>query len=250
MDQEIRWLRNTDFPLFGEDRTVRQIGGIGRDITDERATAKRMEILVAELQHRTRNLMGVIRAVADKTLRNSADLTEFEENFVGRLEALARVQGLLSRLSEGDRVTFDELLRSELSAHGAQDGTSAGLRLEGPAGVRLRSSTVQILALALHELATNAVKYGALSQPDAQLVVRWWLSDPEAGELPWLHIDWHETCVDFSPKDSSLWTSGQGRELIEQALPYQLGARTTYSLEDKGVHCTIAVPLARRDHRP
>ncbi|MCZ0963166.1 sensor histidine kinase [Paracoccus benzoatiresistens] len=249
-DQEIRWLRNTEFPLFGDDGTVRQIGGIGRDVTDERAAANRMEVLVAELQHRTRNLMGVIRSVAEKTLRSAANSGDFENSFLGRLDALARVQGLLSRLPKGDRVAFDELLRSELSAHGAQDGKSAALHLDGPSDVRLRSSTVQIMALALHELATNAVKYGALGQPAAQLTVRWRVDPSQADGRSWLHVDWREAGVVLGQKDPALSTSGQGRELIEQALPYQLGARTSYSLKDDGIHCTIAVPLTSESPPP
>jgi two-component system CheB/CheR fusion protein len=169
-DGEIRWLRNSDFPLFGSDGKVRQIGGIGRDITDEKASADRMQVLIAELQHRTRNLMGVVRSMADKTIRSSSDLDDFQQRFRERLNALARIQGLLSRLHEGERVTFDHLIQSELAAHGLQDAGSE-VTLQGPEGVRLRSTTVQTLSLALHELATNAVKYGALNQPGAHLTI-------------------------------------------------------------------------------
>ncbi|MDG9349789.1 hypothetical protein OLF82_10930, partial [Streptococcus pneumoniae] len=85
-------------------------------------------------------------------------LDDFRRHFDDRLDALSRVQALLSRLNEHDRVTFDELLHAELVA---MDGCTDAVTLEGPSGVRLRSSTVHTLAMAIHELATNAMKYGA-----------------------------------------------------------------------------------------
>lgn len=243
-DGEIRWLRNADFPLIGEDGSVKLIGGIGRDITDEKASADRMKVLVGELQHRTRNLMGVVRSMADRTMRTSSDLSDFGTKFRDRLDALARVQGFLSRLHEGDRVTFDQLIRSELAAHGMQDAGAKTVTLEGPMNVRLRSTTVQTLALALHELTTNAVKYGALSQPQARLAVMWQLERSDT-ERPWLVIDWRESGVDMSASSSGLQGGGQGRELIERALPYQLDAKTSYILGEDGIHCTIAIPVSR-----
>jgi two-component sensor histidine kinase len=199
-------------------------------------------VLVAELQHRTRNLMGVIRSMVDKTGRASADLANFRAQFHDRLEALARVQGLLSRLNEHDRVTFDELIESELEA---LEGSSADhVSLEGPRGVRLRSSMVQTLAMALHELATNAVKYGALGQPRGRLAVTWSLDLNGAGGRPWLHVDWRESGVTMPPVGSTPNGGGQGRELIERALPYQLSAKTSYELGADGVHCTISMPVS------
>jgi two-component sensor histidine kinase len=150
------------------------------------------------------------------------------------------VQALLSRLNDIDRVTFDDLLRSELAAMGGLDRAT----LDGPAGVRLRSSTVQTLAMALHELATNAVKYGALGQPGGRLAVTWRLEPAGSGTRPWLHIDWRERGVEMPAADGGTSGGGQGRELIEQALPYQLGAQTALTLEPEGAHCTIAIPVS------
>lgn len=241
-DGAIRWLRNTDFPMRDAKGAVCWIGGVGRDITEERETAARMSILVAELHHRTRNLLSVVRAMADKTLRRSTDLPDFTMRFGTRLAALARVQGLLSRLGEGERVTLDDLIRSEVAA---LNGDSGRVTLLGPSGVALRSSTLQTFALALHELATNAVKHGAFAQPQASLEIRWSVDcvEPETG--PWLHMDWRERGV-VMPADRGARESGSGRELIERALPYQLGARTTYVLRPDGVHCTIALPVSDR----
>jgi two-component sensor histidine kinase len=117
--------------------------------------------------------------------------------------------------------------------------------LDGPPGVRLRSSTVQTLAMALHELATNAVKYGALGQPDAHLAVTWSLEQSGADGRPWLHVLWRETGVEMRAETGTLRGTGQGRELIEHALPYQLGAETAYTIGPDGVQCAISIPVSR-----
>ena len=229
-----------------DDESGRRVGVIFQDITErkraeaaQRASEERLQVLVAELQHRTRNLLAVVRSVADKTVRTSDSLGDFKLKFRDRLDALARVQGLLSRLDQ-DRVTFPELLRAELLAHGVT-GAGVQITLEGPSDVALRSTTVQPLAMALHELATNAIKYGALSQPQAHLTVRWQrLAPSQPGGKLWLLIDWRETGVDMSVHASR--GSGAGRELIEHAVPHQLRGETRYVLSNDGVHCTIVLP--------
>jgi len=224
-------------------RPVRMVGSM-IDTTLRREFEDAQRVLVAELQHRTRNLIAVVRAISDRTLRECGDMTQFATVFSERLGALARVQGLLSRLKEGQRVTFDELLRMELAAHlDAQDGTR--FELSGPDGVTLRSSSVQPLALAIHELITNAVKYGALRDPAGCLRIGWRVEHEEG--RPWLHVDWRETGVVRQIAADMPPSGGAGRELIERALPYQFGARTTYELTDGGVHCTIAMPISRRE---
>ncbi|MBM3606321.1 MAG: PAS domain S-box protein [Alphaproteobacteria bacterium] len=239
-DGTVRWLNGRGrffYDVAGQP--VRMIGAM-IDTTERRELEDRQRVLVAELQHRTRNLMGIIRAVADKTVLASSGLPDFRSRFRGRLDALARVQGLLSRLKEHDRVTFDELICSEITA---MNGEASRVRLSGPKGVRLRSSTVQMLAMALHELATNALKYGALGQPDGQLTITWTLEENGAGSRPWLHVEWRETGVEMPP-DTAPRGAGQGRELIENALPYQLGAKTRYSFTPDGLHCVISVPVS------
>ena len=236
-----RWFQTRATPVRDDAGDIVEWLGTSTDIHELRELQERQRVLVAELQHRTRNLMGVVRAIFDKTARASVGTTDLRTRFQDRLESLARVQGLLSRLREGDRVTFDELIRTELSAlHGGEDRVT----LVGPPGVRLRSSTVQTLAMALHELATNAVKYGALGQPGAHLTVAWSFKPSGHDGRPWLHVDWRETAVVMPPSGSRPAGTGQGRELIEQALPYQLDAETSYTLGPDGVHCTISIPVS------
>jgi PAS domain S-box-containing protein len=205
---------------------------------------KRLRLLVAELQHRTRNLISVVSATAEKTLRASKTFGDFKASFQDRIGALGRVQGLLFRMKEDDRVTFDELIETELSAQSIRVGEDGPVTLDGPRGVPLRSRTVQTLAMVLHELATNAIKYGALKQPNGHLAVRWRLETLGGGGKPWLQLDWKESGVEMPPVGANPKGTGQGRELIERALPYQFDAQTTFAMEPDGVHCTISLPVS------
>ena len=243
---EIRWIRDTGFPLLDEAGHVTSVAGIAADSTDERIASDRRQVLMNELQHRTRNLIAVVQALADSTQRESRSPEEFQQRFRSRLAAMSRVQGMLARLDEGERIAFDTLLEAELAAHGL-NSTSARLTLGGPRGIPLKSRNVQTFALALHELATNAVKHGAFATPEGHLSVRWWL-DPDGARL---HVDWRETGVDTAAaakngQRAAGDLSGYGRELIERALPYQMDARTTYAIEPGGVHCTIVLSLTGR----
>ena len=235
------WHHTRSVPIRNEQGRIIEWLGTSTDMQVLKEFQKRQGVLVAELQHRTRNLIAIVRSTSDKTADASADLNDFRTRFRGRLDTLARVQGLLSRLNDLDRVTFDELIKAELTA---MDSDPDKVTLEGPPGIRLRSSTVQTLAMALHELATNALKYGALGQPDARLSVTWrWEPSGEGGK-PWLYIEWRETGVNMAPIGAAPRSTGQGRELIERALPYQLSAKTNYELGPDGVHCTISIPVS------
>jgi PAS domain S-box-containing protein len=219
--------------------------GTSTDIDDIVQLQARQSVLVGELQHRTRNLLAVIQAIVRRTIKDSSSMAAFRDCFDDRLMALARVQGLLSRREAGQRVSFDQLLHGELSAHVSLDSPEHGGRVstEGPEGVPLKSATVQTLALALHELTTNAVKYGALAQQDGRLHVAWQVVGAAGGEKR-LQVDWRESGVADMPQTGApARGGGYGRELIERALPHQLGAKTTYALGADGVHCTIEVAI-------
>lgn len=237
---EYRWFQTRAAPVRNNAGAIVEWLGTSTYIHQIRDLQGRQQVLVAELQHRTRNLMAVVLSTSEKTMRASTDLVDFRDRFRNRLEALARVQALLSRLTEHDRVTFDQLIDAELVA---LDGEAHEVSAQGPRGVRLRSSTVQTLAMVLHELATNAVKYGALSQPGAKLDIRWSLKHETSDMHPWLNVDWRETGVTM-PDQPPENEGGHGRELIERALPYQLGGKTTFTLNPDGVHCTILLPVS------
>jgi PAS domain S-box-containing protein len=229
----------------GADGRILEWLGTATDVDDILNLQERQAVLVGELQHRTRNLMAVVQSVTLRTIRGSRSLDEFRRNIDARMQALARVQGVLSRRDMGARVTFDTLLREELSAHVALDAKGKGTQVSiaGPSGIPLQSSLVQTFALAIHELATNAVKYGALSTPDGHLAVRWEELRRD-GEPPRMRVDWRENGVANMPDPAAPPRGGgYGRELIERALPYQLGARTRYRFLPDGVHCTIEVDI-------
>ena len=232
------WFQTRASPVRLDDGTIVEWLGTSTDVDDLRALQERQRILVAELQHRTRNLLGLVSVISDKALLSSADLSDYRRRFKDRLGALGRVQGLLSRADENDRVMFDRLLREELAAHGIVD--SRQVTLHGPGDLALRPQCIQPLAMALHELSTNAVKHGASSHRGGRLEVRWQIETID--HAPWLHIDWRESGVDLADRDGPSNSSGQGRELIERALPYQLEARTRYTLTRDGVICSILVP--------
>jgi two-component system, chemotaxis family, CheB/CheR fusion protein len=211
-----------------------------------RESQERLRSVVAELQHRTRNLISVVGKMAKGTRRTSKTFDDFIATFQDRLEVLGRAQGLLFR-AEGGRVTFDELIDTELAAHSVRVGEHGRVTLDGPKGVPLRSGTVQSLAMALHELMTNAAKYGALKEPNAYLTVRWRQEILADSGKPWLHLDWKESGVEMPPFGAKPQGSGQGRELIERVLPYQFDAQTTFVMESDGVRCTISLPTS--EHR-
>ena len=218
----------------------------------ERARAEdHLHVLVAELQHRSRNLLAVVRSIANQTLAASDSLDVFRAKFDDRLAALSRVQGLLSR-SDQDPITIEMIVRMELAALGAEEALNR-MRLSGP-DVPLQNSMVQTLSLALHELATNARKYGALSKESGRLTVEWRVVSFQHGEKR-LALDWMETWVASTvpaapaPSENPAAASrlGYGRELIERVLPHSLGAITHYELNDSCVRCAIDLPLNRRN---
>jgi len=173
----------------------------------------------------------VIQSIAQQTLPADPALHTFRN----RLAALGRLQGLVGE-ADGSLVNLDEIVRLEFSALGMAD--SERISIEGPV-VPLGVSNVQTIALALHELATNAVKYGALKDESARLDVRWLVeADQDGGE--YLAIDWNEQGVNRVPDSSKV---GFGRQLIEKALNYTLKARTELRFNQDGISCRIEIPL-------
>jgi PAS domain S-box-containing protein len=241
-EQRYRWFRTRATPVRNRDGSISEWLGTSTDVDDLRRLQQRQQVLVDELQHRTRNLMGVISALSRRTVASSDSLDTYAASFDDRLAALSRANNLLSRLGEGERISFDTLIRTELDALGAFEHSVGTVELDGSADIYLRSRTVQIFALALHELGTNAVKYGALARSGARLSLRW-RREEQPGQAPQLLLEWRESGFAVPAPQRS----GYGRELIERALPYQLGAQTRLEYGVDGVTCVIRVPIwARR----
>ena len=233
-DGSIHWLKDRGEVIRGADGRPQFLTGAAVDITDRKVAEEAQRVLIAELQHRTRNLLALVRAIAQRTVRTSASLDDFSREYEDRLAALSRVQGLLAR-DGGYSASLHDVVAGELDPY--VDG-SGRVRISGPE-VRLAARAVHTLTLALHELVTNAVKHGGLTQDDAQLVVTW---EVEAGDPPVLKLDWKENGLRLAD-DGAEQRKGFGRYLIERLLPAELDAETGYRLAGDAVHCEIRLPL-------
>ena len=229
-DGEQRWHLVRQVPIRDARGAIARWFGAAIDIQDLRALQVRQEVLVGELQHRARNLLGIVAAIADRTVKQGGAVEAFEE----RLQALGRAQGLLSRFGS-DTVEVGALVRMELAAHAEM--ASPRIAADGPR-VFLTARQVQNFALALHELATNAVKYGALKGDDGRLAIAWNVV-PDGRRR--LDLSWVESGVAVDP--GAGLRRGYGTELIREALAYALEAQVEYELGRDGVRCRIVMPI-------
>ncbi len=241
-DGAFRWIRSHCFPLLDERGRVQRIGGIAQDVTEFKLATEHQEILLAELQHRVRNIMAMIRAVNARTADSAEAVDDYRDLMAGRLLALSRVQALLTR-SANQNISIGSIVRNEISAQAGHDGQ---FTLEGP-DVVLSPKAAEILTLALHELSTNALKYGALSVEHGRIEVRWKVA--ERRQKPWLEFEWVER---GGPKPAEAAPGlprrrGFGSELIEGKIPYELRGKGVRILEPEGLRCHIEFPLKDGD---
>ena len=234
-DGVYRWFLVRMQPEFDGDGEVSAWFGAATDIDDLKRSQGQQQLLIAELQHRTRNLLGIVHSVAAQTMRGSTSLDDFSERFNNRLGALSRVQSFLSQSSA---IGIGDVLHAELAAHGI-DSNDPRIILEGPSAA-LPTGCVQPLALGLHELTTNALKHGAFATPSGHLAVRWSI-DTET-ESPSLRLEWRESGV-LMPDHDRPMRRGFGLNLIERGLPYQLGTSTRMAFSPGGLVCDLVLPL-------
>jgi len=236
---DYRWFNTKAMPVSDESGAIIEWLGTSTEVHDLRRLQGEQQIMVAELQHRTRNLLAVVQSIARQTMKETDDLPDFGSKLEDRLAALSRAQGLLSQ-PEAEAITLGTILEMELGAV-ASHTEAERIRLDGPE-VPLRRSAIQILALAIHELTTNSRKYGALSERPGKLTVRWQLEGEQGAKS--LKIDWLEEDIVTSEAGG---LGGYGRQLIERGIPYNLGGQTRYELGPDRLHCSIRVPLASAD---
>ncbi|HEU4357473.1 MAG TPA: CheR family methyltransferase, partial [Xanthobacteraceae bacterium] len=206
------------------------------DVTAVRAE-ERQRLLLAELQHRVRNTLGVVRSIARRSAETSISVEDYASHLDGRLNAFARTQAMVTLDPEGG-VDLEYLVVEELLGYNAREGEQ--LRIAGPP-VRFQPKAAESFALAIHELATNAIKYGALSQPSGRVDVSWRVGD--TADRSQLIFDWRER---GGPRIEPPRRKGFGSELLEKTLAFELKGNTTLSYNSSGLHCTIAIPLSRR----
>lgn len=201
------------------------------NVTSLTRAEQRQKILVAELQHRTRNLLAVVESIAFQTLGKGAPL----ETFTTRLSALGRLQGLLGKATD-EQIELGEIVRMEIET--IAGSAAENVAISGPT-VPLGLEYVQNIALAVHELATNAVKYGALKSGQGYLDISWRLEDQQQ-DHSLLVLEWRESGLPQPPESTR---RGYGRQLIEQGLPFSLRAKAELVFGEDGVSCRIAMPL-------
>ncbi len=219
------------------DGTLRGFLKIGQDVTRRKRDEERRAILLAELQHRVRNVLAMVASVVERS-DAAVSAEDFRTRLAGRIAAMARTQVLLTR-DAGAGVDLAGVLRDELAAQLA-DQTRVTLR--GPT-LLLSPKAVEVLTLAIHELATNALKYGALSDPSGRLDVEW--SVMQRDGQPWLDLHWRESGYRVDPVPGR--RQGFGTELITQRVPYELNGRGELVLDDQGLDCRIVFPLTSED---
>ena len=213
-------------------------------MTDSRGTL-RLELLakalglanqhraLGDLQHRLRNNLAQMRSIVRRSHETAESAEHFALHLEARVCALASMQGMVA--SAGDAgVELEELVRTEVIASAVPERSYS---MQGPP-VRLHTKGAESLALTVHELATNSLKFGALAMPNGHLAISWAVS---GGQSPCLRISWIEsgaTIASLAPRHR-----GFGQELIECTLPYELGARTCLTFSPGGVLCEIEIPL-------
>ena len=207
------------------------------DVTAITRAEERQRLLLAELQHRVRNTLGVVRSIARRSAETATSVEDYASHLDGRLNAFARTQSMVTR-DPGGGVDLEYLVVEEMLGYNAREGEQ--LQVSGPP-VRFQPKAAETFALAIHELATNAIKYGALSKPAGKVDVSWRLN--ASSEPTELIFDWQER---GGPRVEPPQRKGFGSELLEKTLAFDLKGRTILNYDPSGLHCMITIPLTRR----
>jgi PAS domain S-box-containing protein len=210
----------------------RMFTGVVRDITDRKRAEEHQELLVAELDHRVKNVLAQVAVVAASTRQGSRSIDEFLRSLDGRIQSMAAAHTLLST-SGWQSVGLDALVHSQLAPY----TTGANITIRGP-DVMLASTEIQAVARVLHELATNAAKYGALSTPSGQVSVTWDLH--RSRQATRLVLLWRET---GGPAVPTVVQPSYGTNLIRSLIPHELGGAVDLMFATEGINCRIEIPL-------
>lgn len=203
-----------------------------REIAEHRKTEAALRFAMRELDHRVKNTLATVQSVAEQTIRTSTSMGEFGEAFAGRVQALARIHGALANrrwegLALGELV---DLVVGPFRHHADSIHVDCN-------GSVVPAALVRALGMALHELATNAAKYGALSTAEGRVAI----SARVEGDVPTrLHISWQES---GGPPVGEPTHCGFGTRLIAEALPYETDGRVALGFPADGVRCDIDVPI-------
>jgi two-component sensor histidine kinase/DNA-binding response OmpR family regulator len=226
VDGSLGWTHSRAVPVFDENGEILEWFGAAQDINERKRHEETQQLLLNELSHRVKNTLAVVQAIGQQTLRQTKDPTEFAASFGGRIQSLSRMHGLLSQ-SGWQGADLQEIAHDQLPAH-----ETSGIILSGPP-VRLEPHVALHVALVMHELGTNSVKYGALSRAEGVVYLSWALSDNQ------LRLDWRER---GGPPVKSPLKRGFGTNLIERTAKGE-GGTSHMIVEADGLRWEITLPL-------
>jgi len=230
------WLEENGKAEFDAAGRYVRIKGLTCDITEHKRAQEQQRLLARELDHRVKIVLASVGAVAQRTREGSGSIDEFLQGFDGRIQSMANAHGLLSR-SRWQGVSLNELVDNEL----APCVRTGGASVAGP-DILVSAQAAQPIAIVLHELVTNASKYGALSAQRGHITVRWRCQQNDIGEA--LLIEWIET---GGPTVIAPTQAGYGTRCIRSLIPYELGGAVDLVFDPEGLRCRIEVPCKRRD---
>ena len=233
---EERWVLAHGEAIFdvrdGIETAVRYVGML-QDITEPTLAARRQRFMMHELNHRVKNTLASVQSIAQLTLRGGQEVEQARVRLTDRLIALASAHDILTRENWEDAEVAD-LVAAALAPYDPGDG--GRFSIDGPS-VRIAPKVAVALALSLHELATNAAKYGALSAPGGTVDIAWRVE----GDPPDLVFEWRER---GGPPVTAPSRTGFGTRLLTQGLVTEFGGEARLIYERSGLICRIAAPLA------
>ena len=243
-DAEIRYLHKdgTEFyatifvnPVWDEDGKIVQHFVSLVDTTKHQRARENAAMLIDELNHRVKNTLATVQSIVTQAVRNSSDPVTVQESIETRIAALSRSHDLLGR-EKWDGAGLRDLVREALAPFSVTEGQAERFAIKGE-NVRLSPKATLALGIALNELATNAVKYGALSNEAGTISIKWTLGQKADGRRLWLH--WREQ---GGPPVTPPTRKGFGSRVIEQGLAHELEGKVELDYLPGGIVCTIDVP--------
>lgn len=205
------------------------------DLTEHREDQAQSRMLIDELNHRVKNTLTTVQAIVGQALRNTSDVAEIRESIESRLFALSRSHDLLTR-ENWENADLLDVVKEALEPFGIANGRSERFRVTGT-NVRFPPKAALALGIAFHELATNAVKYGAFSGETGCVLISWEIKSAPGGDR--LILTWSEK---NGPPVTPPSKKGFGSRVIERGLALELGGTTQLNFRPDGVVCTIDIP--------
>lgn len=230
-----RIFRTTKSPLYDSEGELAGLAGVSVDLSDMIKIQAREKMLVREVEHRARNLLAVVQGIVALTKANSVD--EMKSGLTKRIRALAMTNGAIAA-SNWEGADLTDILSNELAPYRTDDGDN--ICLTGPAAI-LDPATAQSVTLIVHEMTTNAAKYGCLSSSTGQLDVTWTV-DAIEGQLDQLTLRWTET---GGPEVSPPTQAGFGTTVISVFGQEQPGSKVDFAWEREGLKVHLIMPLAK-----